>query len=64
MKAGFPSTISAAADALREGGLTSVALTTELLARADQLDATLGTYVARFDDEATGLRVPVHSEAR
>lgn len=52
MTAGFPSTISAAADALRDGSLTSVALTTELLARADRLDATLGTYVARFDDEA------------
>jgi len=47
-----PSTIVDAAAALRSGSLTSVALTRELLARTDALDATLGTFVARFDDTA------------
>lgn len=48
----LPATISDAAIALRNGDLTSVALTHALLARADQLDDLLGTYVARFDDDA------------
>jgi aspartyl-tRNA(Asn)/glutamyl-tRNA(Gln) amidotransferase subunit A len=48
----IPSTIADAADALRRGEVTSVALTKELFARADALDARLGTYVGRFDDTA------------
>jgi aspartyl-tRNA(Asn)/glutamyl-tRNA(Gln) amidotransferase subunit A len=52
MKNALPTTIADTAVALRADSLTSVALTTELLARADRLDAILGTYVARFDDDA------------
>jgi len=52
MTAELPSTIADAAAALRSGTLTSAALTTELLARTDALDETLGTYVSRFDDSA------------
>lgn len=47
-----PSTIADAAVALRGGALTSVELTKSLFARADALDKTLGTYVARFDESA------------
>jgi hypothetical protein len=52
MSGDMPVTIADAAVALRSGTMTSVALTAELFARADALDATLGTYVARFDDTA------------
>ena len=52
MNVDVPSTIADAAVALRRGALTSVELTTRLLARADAHDSTLGTYVARFDDAA------------
>jgi aspartyl-tRNA(Asn)/glutamyl-tRNA(Gln) amidotransferase subunit A len=52
MSGDVPTTIADAAAALRRGTVSSVALTTELLRRADALDATLGTYVARFDDTA------------
>src|SRR5690606_12277985 len=41
-----------AAAALRRGSLTSVELTTRVLARADRLDATLGTFIARYDETA------------
>jgi aspartyl-tRNA(Asn)/glutamyl-tRNA(Gln) amidotransferase subunit A len=47
-----PSTIAAAGAALRSGTVSSVELTQALFARADAHDATLGTYVARFDDTA------------
>lgn len=47
-----PFTIADAGAALRNRRLTSVALTTELLAHTNALDATLGTYVARFDETA------------
>ena len=47
-----PSTIADAVAALRSGALTSVELTTSMLARADAHDSTLGTYIARFDDSA------------
>src|SRR6185369_16795397 len=40
----LPSTIADAAAALRDGTITSVALTEGLFARADAHDATLGTY--------------------
>jgi len=49
---GLPSTIADAGAALRSGRLTSAALTAALLARADRLDAALGSYVARFDESA------------
>jgi aspartyl-tRNA(Asn)/glutamyl-tRNA(Gln) amidotransferase subunit A len=52
MNEALPTTLCEAAAALRGGSLTSVQLTTALLARADSLDTTLGTYVARFDETA------------
>lgn len=48
----LPDSIADAAAALRSGSLTSVDLTTRLLARADRLDATLGTFIARYDETA------------
>ena len=48
----LPSTIAEAAAALRDGTISSLALTEGLFARADAHDATLGTYVARFDETA------------
>jgi aspartyl-tRNA(Asn)/glutamyl-tRNA(Gln) amidotransferase subunit A len=48
----LPQTASEAAAALRAGTLTSVQLTSAMLARADRLDPVLGTYLARFDDLA------------
>ena len=49
---GTPSTIVEAAAALRTGGLTSVQLVGAALARADAVDADLGSFLARFDDAA------------
>lgn len=48
----IPTTIAEAAVALRSGRLTSIALTEQLLARTDALDAKLGTFIARFDETA------------
>jgi aspartyl-tRNA(Asn)/glutamyl-tRNA(Gln) amidotransferase subunit A len=48
----IPLTVTDAADQLRTGKVTSVELTTEMLARADALDPKTGTYLARFDDYA------------
>jgi aspartyl-tRNA(Asn)/glutamyl-tRNA(Gln) amidotransferase subunit A len=48
----LPLTLTDAAAALRAGDLTSVELTAALLARTDELDDRLGTYLARFDDTA------------
>jgi aspartyl-tRNA(Asn)/glutamyl-tRNA(Gln) amidotransferase subunit A len=48
----IPLTVSDAAQSLRSGHITSVELTTEMLARADVLDPLIGTYLARFDDYA------------
>lgn len=45
-------TIEDAARALRTGRTTSFELTTRCLARADRLDAQLGTFIARFDASA------------
>ena len=47
-----PTTIRAAVAALRGGTTTSVELTTAALERAQRLDATLGCFIARFDDAA------------
>src|ERR1700730_662908 len=48
----IPLTVTDAAEQLRAGKVTSVELTTEMLARADTLDPKTGTYIARFDDYA------------
>lgn len=48
----LPSTIAEATAALRSGRLTSVALTQRMFARADALDAKLGTFMVRFDETA------------
>jgi aspartyl-tRNA(Asn)/glutamyl-tRNA(Gln) amidotransferase subunit A len=45
-------TLDQAAAALRDGSLTSVALTERLLARADALDPKLGAWQSRFDEAA------------
>lgn len=47
-----PLTISDAAEALREGDITSVALTEALISRADRLDSEIGCYLARTSDQA------------
>jgi aspartyl-tRNA(Asn)/glutamyl-tRNA(Gln) amidotransferase subunit A len=47
-----PPTIQAAAQQLRSGATTSVALVQRCFERADHLDAQLGTYLARFDEPA------------
>ena len=41
-----------AAASLRSGEMTSVELTTAVLARADEVDAQIGAYLARFDEPA------------
>jgi aspartyl-tRNA(Asn)/glutamyl-tRNA(Gln) amidotransferase subunit A len=48
----FPLTLTAAAQALRAGELTSVELAEEAIARADAFDDRLGVYLARFDEYA------------
>lgn len=48
----LPLTISAAAEALRAGTLTSVDLTRAVQARADALDTALGVYIMRTDETA------------
>jgi aspartyl-tRNA(Asn)/glutamyl-tRNA(Gln) amidotransferase subunit A len=48
----LPLTVTDAAAALRAGEVSSVDLTTEMLARADRLDPQLGTYVTRLDESA------------
>jgi aspartyl-tRNA(Asn)/glutamyl-tRNA(Gln) amidotransferase subunit A len=48
----IPLTVKEAAASLRAGELSSVELTEAVLARADQLDPRLGTYLVRFDEQA------------
>jgi aspartyl-tRNA(Asn)/glutamyl-tRNA(Gln) amidotransferase subunit A len=48
----LPLTITAAAAALRNGTLTSVALTQAVQLRADMLNAAIGTYIVRTDEAA------------
>ncbi|MGE3360359.1 MAG: amidase [Acidimicrobiia bacterium] len=48
----LPLTITDAAAALRDGELSSVALTEACLAAADRLDGDLGAYVTRYDETA------------
>ncbi len=45
-------TIRRAGEALRSGAVTSEQLTAEALAASDRLDSELGTYLARFDEQA------------
>jgi aspartyl-tRNA(Asn)/glutamyl-tRNA(Gln) amidotransferase subunit A len=47
-----PLSVQDAAARLRSGELTSVELTSAVFERADEFDKQLGTYLARFDDEA------------
>jgi aspartyl-tRNA(Asn)/glutamyl-tRNA(Gln) amidotransferase subunit A len=47
-----PKTVVELGRLLRSGDVTSVEATEQCLARADQLDERLGTYLARFDDSA------------
>src|SRR5690606_21120536 len=44
--------VRSAAEALRAGRTSSVALVEAAIERADQLDPLLGVYVTRFDDHA------------
>lgn len=48
----LPRTIEEAATALRAKDISSVELLTECIAKADALDAALGTYIVRFDETA------------
>jgi aspartyl-tRNA(Asn)/glutamyl-tRNA(Gln) amidotransferase subunit A len=48
----LPLTVTEAAEKLRAGEITSVGLTSALLARADVLDSRTGTYVCRLDEDA------------
>jgi aspartyl-tRNA(Asn)/glutamyl-tRNA(Gln) amidotransferase subunit A len=48
----IPLSVQDAAKQLRSGELSSVDLTRAVLARADELDADLGTYLVRFDEQA------------
>lgn len=52
MAADMPMTVADAAERLRAGELSSVELTSALLARADRIDQAIGTFVTRFDDYA------------
>jgi aspartyl-tRNA(Asn)/glutamyl-tRNA(Gln) amidotransferase subunit A len=51
-----------AAARIRSRELTSVELTTAVLARADELDPCLGTYLARFDDQALSAAAAADGE--
>jgi aspartyl-tRNA(Asn)/glutamyl-tRNA(Gln) amidotransferase subunit A len=48
----LPLTITAAAEALRDGSMTAVELLRKVQARADALDGSLGVFVARTDEAA------------
>src|SRR5882672_6430280 len=48
----IPLSVKEAAASLRSGEMTSVELTTAVLARADEVDSQIGAYLVRFDDEA------------
>ncbi|MCW2540240.1 MAG: Amidase [Frankiales bacterium] len=59
---GLPLTISAAAAALRDGSLTSVALTQAVQARADKLDSALGTFIGRYNETALAAAAKADEE--
>lgn len=56
----MPDSLHDAAAALRSGDVTSVELTEAAIARADALDANLGVYLVRFDDQA--LKDAAHAD--
>jgi aspartyl-tRNA(Asn)/glutamyl-tRNA(Gln) amidotransferase subunit A len=57
-----PLSITEAATAIRAGDLTSTDLTAAVLARADAHDGALGTYLARFDEQAMAAAARADSE--
>jgi aspartyl-tRNA(Asn)/glutamyl-tRNA(Gln) amidotransferase subunit A len=59
---GLPLTISAAAAALRDGSLTAVALLEMVNARAEKLDAAIGTYIIRCDEAALAAAAKADEE--
>jgi aspartyl-tRNA(Asn)/glutamyl-tRNA(Gln) amidotransferase subunit A len=58
----IPLSIRDAADGLRSGALTSVALTEAVLERADRVDPKLGTYIVRFDETALAAAAEADAE--
>jgi aspartyl-tRNA(Asn)/glutamyl-tRNA(Gln) amidotransferase subunit A len=58
----LPLTISAAAAALRDGSLTAALLLEKVTARADKLDASLGTYITRTDEAAKAAAAKADEE--
>jgi Asp-tRNA(Asn)/Glu-tRNA(Gln) amidotransferase A subunit family amidase len=48
----IPLSITDAAVSLRNGTMSSTELTASVLARADVYDDAIGSYLARFDDQA------------
>lgn len=58
----LPRTLTDAARALRDGSVTSVALTEAAIATADRLDGVIGTYITRFDDYALGRAAQADAE--
>lgn len=59
----IPPTLRDAAALIRSRELTSVELTTAVLARADELDPCLGTCLARFDDQALSAAATADRES-
>lgn len=57
-----PSTIADVAACLRNGALTSMGLTAELLSRADRLDPIVEAYALRFDDDALAMAEKADAE--
>lgn len=58
----IPNTIDAAAKALRAKELSSVELTQAAIERADALDAELGVYLTRFDEQALARAAEADAE--
>jgi aspartyl-tRNA(Asn)/glutamyl-tRNA(Gln) amidotransferase subunit A len=58
----LPLTITAAAGALRDGSLTAVELLQKVTARAEKLDAAIGTYIVRTDEAAMAAAVQADEE--
>src|SRR5581483_10894118 len=59
----IPPTVRDAAALIRSRELTSVELTTAVLARADKLDPCLGICLARFDDQALSAAATADRES-
>jgi aspartyl-tRNA(Asn)/glutamyl-tRNA(Gln) amidotransferase subunit A len=58
----IPLSITEAAAKLRDGSLTSVELTSAVLARADAYDGEVGSYLARFDEQALAAAATADSD--